>query len=151
METRDKLVKSLTGLITISQRNEKTGEVKIVQSNLVVDGLYEQLTKLLSGDLVTNHISKISFGSNGTTPAVTDVNVTALAPPVWINVTATYPTVTTVRFSASWAANQTHSDTIREIGLFCANNVLAARSVFQGMHKSVGWLWTIQWDLVYSV
>lgn len=151
MKAEDRLKLGLTGQVKITQIHINSGEKRIVKSNLIVDGAYEQLPRLLSGDLLNNEITKIAFGTDGTAPAVGNTTVTHLAPPVWLAVAPTYPTVYTAKFTATWASGVTNAQGIKEIGLFCADNVMSARTVFQEMKKSTGWEWLIEWSLVYAV
>jgi len=151
MKAQDKLKLGLRGAVTITQRHVESGEKKIVQSNLIVDGAYEQLPRLLSGDLVNNEITKLAFGSDDTAPTVNDTTITHLIPAVWLSVVPSYPSIYAVKFSATWPAAVNNIQTIQELGLFCADNTMVARTVFQEMKKSAGWEWVIEWTLIYAV
>ena len=151
MHKHDLVSSSLQGIVRIVATNEQ-GEKKLLhQSNLVVNSTYAQLAYLLSGDLTNREISKLAFGTGAIAAAVTDTTITHLSPQVWLALTVSYPTITQVSFLGTWESSVTKTDDITEIGLFFANNTLAARTVFQAMRKSAGWTWTILWNLSYTV
>lgn len=148
MNTND-FVRKLQGKVDLILRNVETGEQRIVKSNLVVNGAYSQLTYLLGGNLTNRKVANIAFGKDGTAPAETDTGVTHLAPPVWLAVTYTFPTVYSVQFTATWPSVATHADAVEEIGLFSLDTTLVARVAFDPMMKSAGWIWEINWLLTY--
>lgn len=147
---KEELNKGLAGEVSITCRNEKTGEVKRVGGNLVVNMAYENLAKLLGrvSGFVTP-IDTIAFGIGTTAAAVTDTGITGAV--VSLTATASYPAAYTVKFSASWASSASSAADITEVGLFFQDNSLAARYVFAAMKKSAGWEWTIEWTLSYTV
>ena len=149
MNAQDAIEKALTGELRIHMRHLETGDEKLVKSNLIVNGAYTQLTYLLAGTLTNRHVSQVAFGTDGTAAAVTNTGVTG--PVVWLATTATYPTVYSVNFHATWGAAVQNVTELKEAGLFSADTTLVARTVFQGMRKSTGWQWDIDWVLSYSV
>lgn len=149
MNARDVVDKTLSGELRINMVHSETGEAKLVKSNLIVNSAYTQLTYLLSGALTNRQVSQIGFGVSPVSPAVTDLSLTGTV--VWLPVVATYPTVYSVKFEAAWAASAQNATGLFEAGLLSADNTLIARTVFQEMKKSVGWKWSIEWTLSYSV
>ena len=151
MKTKDGVKKGLTGLVEIVCRNDETGEQKVVASNnLVVNGAYEELAKLL-GDLSDSSIYKMIFGTGGAVaPTVTDTTVTAIANAP-ILVTGVFIDPYTLKFTAEWGSAETNALGINEVGMFFQNNVMAARYVFGEMEKSAGWTWTINWTFSYTI
>jgi len=151
MNVREEVDHRLRGRIKIVAEHEVTKEKRVIcEQNLVVNGTYSQLSRLLSGDLVDNTITKLDFGTDGTAPTIYEV---ALQGPlgIWLTVSDTYPSITTVTFGATWASDQVNTNSIREVGLFTEDNTLCTRAVFQEMKKSEGWTWTISWTLYYTL
>lgn len=149
MNAKDAIDKALTGILQIHMRHTESGEEKVVTSNLVVNGAYVQLTNLLAGYLTNRHVSQVAFGVGDTVPVVSDAGVTG--PVVWLPTVASYPTLYSVKFEATWGTTFTDATELKEAGLFSADTTLVARTTFQGMRKSVGWEWNVAWVLSYSV
>jgi len=144
-------VSPLSGRIEIMAVHEVTKEKKVVcKQNLVVNGAYSQLARLLSGDIVNNAITKLDFGTDGDAPTIYEVSLQAPLG-IWLSVTDSYPSITSATFSATWASAVVNTNGIKEVGLFCEDNTLCSRAVFQEMKKSAGWTWTINWSLYYTL
>lgn len=134
----------------VATRGEE--RVVLVHENLVVNNLYTQLAYLLGQDVSSRNIDRIAFGTGTAAAVATNTTITHLSPAVWLTATVTYPTSYSVRFTASWSAAESNTANITEAGLYFAGSTgLAARVVYGPMRKSVGWTWTIQWTLAYSV
>jgi len=152
MTTLNDTLSKLNGQVEIVQTNEQTGEQRVIRCNLVVDVAYENLASLLSGSFTNRQVSRIYFGKGTTAAAAGDTTITFLSSHTSVVVTAAYPVVySSVVFTGVWGAAEADAESVTELGLFFANNVLCSRVVFDSMKKSVGWTWTITWTLQYSV
>lgn len=151
MNTKDAIYKGLRGEVEIVCKNTKTGEeVREVSNNLVVQGAYSELAKLL-GNLSDSNIYKMIFGTGGAVaPTASDATVTAIANAPLI-VTSEFIDAYTLKFTGVWADTEVNVQSINELGLFFENNVMAARYVFGAMQKSVDWTWTINWTFSYVI
>jgi len=151
MELNDVIKEKLRGKVTITRRNESTGEVIVSGENLVVNNAYIQLAQLLGFVAgIVNPIANIGLGIGGAVPAaVTDTTITGAV--VLLPVVITYPAAYTVLFTGTWGPTLSSASDINEAGLLFLDNSLAARYCFSKMQKSLGWTWTIAWQFAYTV
>lgn len=102
-----------------------------VERNLIVNGGYNAVARLLGGDVTGRSINRIAFGDNGTAPAEDN---TSLTNPVFKTVAPSYPSTGEVAFAWELDYSEANGKNIREFGLFCVNNTMfsrKARSVIQ--------------------
>ena len=93
--------------------------------NLVVNGAFFQMARLLAGNVTGRSIAKIGFGTGGDDPAVTD---TALTGQYLRNITGCeYPANGEVQFNWLLPVNEGNGMHIIEFGLFSADGTLFAR------------------------
>ena len=146
----NKAIAELHGYVSIIARNVATGETQVVaHSNLIVNGLYPNLAALLAGTITNRAIGSIRLGTGTTALDVTNAAVTAVK--TITDLTITFPTLYQVKAVGVWASAESDANDIVEVGIFNAGSTLMARYVFAAMRKSVGWEWTINWTLTYTV
>jgi hypothetical protein len=147
MNTSDVVRKELRGEVVFTQVSA-FGERRLVQTNLVVNNAYRQLAYLL-GYTSLACVNRMRFGTSGTAPAMGDLNVVPVPAVGFLVTTNTFPSATSVKFTASWGPAESSPASFQEVGLFSSDGILVARVVFSPMMKSVGWTWTIEWTLAY--
>jgi len=147
MNATDRVQKELRGQVVLTQVSP-IGERCMVKKNLVVDGAYMQLAYLL-GYTTLAYINKVRYGSSGAAPTTADTNVTPIAGVGFLSTVNTFPTSTSVKFTAPWASAIVCATPVEEAGLFSSNGIMIARVVFAPMTKSAGWTWLLEWQLSY--
>jgi hypothetical protein len=95
-----------------------------VERNLIVNGGYNALARLLGGDVANRSIDRIAFGDNGTAPAEGN---TGLTNPIYKEVTPSYPSTGEVAFAWELDYAEGNGKNIREFGLFTVGTVLFSR------------------------
>jgi len=142
----------LKGEIILTRRNVKTGQVIVNRfRNIVVNLFRNQEARLFAGDgLATRFIDRLEFGTSGTAEAAGDTTITAPGSgPVLVAAAATYPTDSSVKFTATLTTAQGNGNTFHEIGLRFVDGVLATRKAFDGMAKSAMWSFSISWTIAW--
>lgn len=125
MHLDSRLVERPSGLFEL--RVFRRGELieEWADRNLVVDKYKVTHARLLGGDVANRSVTKISVGTNGTTPAAGN---TAITNPFTKAITAvTYPATNSVRFSFSIGTSEANGKAILEFGLLTAGDLLYAR------------------------
>lgn len=125
MHLDSRLVKRPSGLfeLRVFRRGELIEEYR--DANLVVDNYKVTHARLLGGDVTNRSVTKISVGTNGTTPAAGNIAITN---PFTKAITAvTYPATNSVRFSFSIGTAEANGKAILEFGLLTAGDLLYAR------------------------
>lgn len=100
---------------------------EVEEHNLIVTAGRTQLAKLLAGDLTGKNVTKISFGTSGTAPALAD---TTIANAFTKDIAgSTYPAAGQVRFNWNLSTSEANGKAILEFGLICADNTLFSRRI----------------------
>jgi hypothetical protein len=129
---------------TVFQKGIPIEEVE--DHNLIVNGARNQMAKLIAGDFTNRNITKISFGTNGSDPEVTD---TTLANPFTKNVSGfSYPNMGQVQINWSLATSEDNGQAILEFGLITADGTLFSRRtrvnpIYKASDISIEGQWTI--------
>jgi hypothetical protein len=117
--------KSLIGIFRMKVL--KAGKVieETEERNLIVDVARIQMAHLIGGDGASRQLTKISFGTNGTDPVVSDTEITS---PFTKNLDGhTYPEEGQVTFNWSLTTSEDNGQAILEFGLMSADGSLFAR------------------------
>jgi hypothetical protein len=119
--------KSLRGILRYTVFKNGVPIEDVEEQNLIVTVGRTQMAYLLGGDVSKNHVSKISFGTSGTAPALTDTQITgaftkALSGTSW-------PAAGQVKFSWNLATTEANGKAILEFGLICDDSVLFSRRI----------------------
>ena len=97
------------------------------EPNLIVNNSKSMLASLLGGATTNNSVSQIGYGTNSTTPALTN---TALSGAFLKNLDSiTYPAFGQVQFNFSLATTEANGLSIIEFGLLTPSNTLFSRRV----------------------
>jgi hypothetical protein len=97
------------------------------EKNLIVTVGRTQMAHLLAGDFTGKQITKISFGTSGTSPALTDTKITS---PFTKNLNGfSYPADGQVKFSWNLTTAEANGKAILEFGLICADAALFSRRI----------------------
>lgn len=114
--------------------NSKILIEKYKDDNLIVNLGKNKIIKLLSNDGIDNYISAIQFGTNITSPIITD---TAITNPFLKSLDSyNYPAEKTVKFNWSVELNEANGLSIAEYGLTCQDGTLFARKVRSVIEKA---------------
>jgi hypothetical protein len=114
--------------------------------NLIVNGARNQMARLIAGDFTDRNVEKISFGTNGTEPAVEDTLITnAFTKDIE---GFAYPAMGQVTFKWELLTSENNGMAIMEFGLVCADNTLFSRRVrvnpiYKESDISIEGQWTI--------
>jgi hypothetical protein len=99
----------------------------VEEHNLIVTVGRTQMAHLLAGDLTGKQISKISFGTGGTPPALPDTQITN---PYTKNVIgSSYPAAGQVKFNWTLTTAEANGKAILEFGLICTDLTLFSRRI----------------------
>ncbi|MDR1903755.1 MAG: hypothetical protein LBQ88_15920 [Treponema sp.] len=99
----------------------------VEEHNLIVTVGRTQMARLLAGELTGRNITKISFGTNGTTPALADTMITN---PYTKNINGfSYPAAGQVQFNWNLTTAEANGKAILEFGLICADTTLFSRRI----------------------
>lgn len=96
-------------------------------TNIVVSQSRTEAARLFGGDISNRSISKIGFGTSGSSPSAGNTSLTAAFIKAIDGVT--YPTATSVEFAFSLATSEGNGNAIMEFGLHTAAGILVARRV----------------------
>ncbi len=95
------------------------------EENLIVDNMKTMMSHLVAGDTTNRTITKIGFGSDGTSPIASNTTLTDLyARTIGA---ASYPTSSSVQFAWELQSTEANGLSIREFALLSANNGMFAR------------------------
>jgi hypothetical protein len=99
----------------------------VEEHNLIVTVGRTQMARLLAGELTGRNITKISFGTNGTPPALADTMITN---PYTKNMNGfSYPAAGQVQFNWNLTTAEANGKAILEFGLICADTTLFSRRI----------------------
>jgi hypothetical protein len=149
----------ITGIFELNIRDLNGNIIESYHDkNLVVDVGREVICDLLGGALTGKKIDKIHFGSNGTDATVADTFATLdqtdpnLDTPS-ANVTATYPTTTSVKYTWTMSTAQNNGAFLREYALIVDDatlQILFSRKVRDVIEKNntqtLDGNWTINFE-----
>ena len=107
-------------------RNGKLEE-ETKEENLIVTVGRTQMAKLLAGDFTKRNVSQISFGTNGTAPALENTVITGAYKKAISSIN--FPAAGQVRFNWNLATTEANGKAILEFGLICADDTLFSRRV----------------------
>jgi hypothetical protein len=100
---------------------------EVEEHNLIVTVGRTQMAHLLAGDLTGKQLSKISFGTSGTSPALPD---TSIANPYSKNLSgSSYPAAGQVKFNWTLTTAEANGKAILEFGLICTDLTLFSRRI----------------------
>ena len=100
---------------------------EVEEHNLIVTVGRTQMAHLLAGDLTGKQITKISFGTSGTPPALPDTQITN---PFTKNVIgSSYPAAGQVKFNWTLTTAEANGKAILEFGLICTDLTLFSRRI----------------------
>jgi len=121
---------------------------EVSEENLIVNVGRAQMAKMLGGDFTNRNVNRVSFGTNGTEPALPDTAITN--PHTKAIASIDYPGSGQVRFNWTLTTAEANGKAILEFGLLCADNTLFSRRVRESgkpIHKesdiSLEGSWTI--------
>ncbi len=155
MEVTEKRIMEARGSVVFKVLNTETGEetTHLEDHNLLVNNFFVQMLRLFAGqDFDARQIDRVAWGISGTAEAVTDEAVT---PPssgnVLKTVTASFPTDSSVKFTARLEKNESNGIAFREVGLYFKNVAppLAARRSFDVITKSDPFEFIIEWTITF--
>jgi len=97
------------------------------EENLIVTVGRTQMARLLAGDFTGRNVSQISFGTNGTAPALANTSITGAYKK---NIgSIDYPAAGQVRFNWNLTTSEANGKAILEFGLICVDNTLFSRRI----------------------
>jgi hypothetical protein len=139
----------ICGVVTIKTTNAEGLVVAEDHHNMVVTAGKNLLAKRLAGDS-TQNITKIVFGTGSTAAAITDTAMVSPSSPAY-NISYTYPSSTSVRFTASMAHGEGNGNSFTEMGLTTAAGVLFSRLVLQApVVKTSEYALDIDWTISFQ-
>jgi hypothetical protein len=117
------------GIFCLRIRRSGIVVMEIEDNNLVVDGAFFQMARLLAGDVNGRSITKIGFGIGAADPAPGDTTLTNQ----YLRVVSGYEYPENDRVKINWMlpVNEGNGMAIREFGLFTADNTLFARKTIE--------------------
>jgi len=131
MRFLDSFKKGPTGFFTLEVRERKSGKLieRFKEKNLIVIGSQPTHAALLGGNVTNNSVTKMGFGTNGTTPIFGNTTLTGQYQNAIV--AATYPLSNQVSFQFQLGNTDPGADgmAISEFGLFTTAGILYARKV----------------------
>jgi hypothetical protein len=100
---------------------------RVEEANLIVNGARLQMARLIAGDVEQRSIDRISVGTNGDAPTMTDTTITEAFTKAVDGFS--YPAVGQVQVNWKLSVAEANGMAIREFGLFTADGTLFARRV----------------------
>jgi hypothetical protein len=100
---------------------------RIEDSNLIVNGARLQMAHLIAGDVAQRSINRISVGTNGTAPTVSDTAITGAFTKAVDGFTC--PANGQVQVNWKLLVSEANDMAIKEFGLLTANGTLFARRI----------------------
>ncbi|MCD9228932.1 hypothetical protein ACPPTR_10490 [Ralstonia pseudosolanacearum] len=95
------------------------------EKNLIVVGSQQTHAKLLGGDVASQSVTRIGFGTNGTAPAFSNSSLTGAYTKAVDAVS--YPAANQAQFALSLGTGEANGMAISEFGLITAGGTLYAR------------------------
>jgi hypothetical protein len=95
--------------------------------NLIVTLGRTQMAHLLAGDLTGKQVTRISFGTNGTAPALSDTEITNDFTKELLGFS--YPAAGQVKFNWNLTTAEANGKAILEFGLICEDLTLFSRRI----------------------
>jgi hypothetical protein len=99
----------------------------VEEQNLIVTVGRTQMAHLLAGDLTGKQVTKISFGTNGTAPALSDTQIMNAFTKNLLGLS--YPDAGQVKFNWNLTTAEANGKAILEFGLICADATLFSRRI----------------------
>jgi hypothetical protein len=120
---------SLRGVFKMNVYRNEGEERKLIETfednNLIVDLARTTMAHLIAGDVTNRSMKSISFGTNGSSPAVGDTDITN---PYTKNLgSITYPAMGQVTFSWSLTTSEANGLAIMEFGMLTNDGKLFCR------------------------
>lgn len=116
------------------------------EKNLIVNNAYNSIVKALAGVEVAR-ITRIAIGTSGIEPIESDTEVTN---PVFFDVkNIEFPNDTTVRFNFSLGYSDAVGVSIREFGLYTADERLFSRKVREPIEKTQFMSLVVAWEITF--
>lgn len=106
----------------------------LTKNNLIVDLGRDDIVHLIAGDGASKFVSKIAFGTNGTTPAAGDTAITAQF--IKAIDSFSYPVLGTVEFDWACEKYENNGMIVEEFGLMSDDGTLFARVVHAPITKT---------------
>jgi hypothetical protein len=119
--------KTLQGILRYTVFKNGVPIEDVEEKNLIVTVGRTQMAHLLAGDVAGNHVSKIAFGTSGTTPALTDTQITNAFTKSLIG--ASYPAEGQVKFNWNLTTTESNGKAILEFSLICEDSILFSRRI----------------------
>jgi hypothetical protein len=144
----------MKGYAILTRKHRDTGEEIVDRfENLILNGFRTQEQHLIAGDgVATKYVDRIGFGTSGVAAAVTDAALTGGFQATIT--TIAYPAINEVALTATMGYTEGNLvaplNLYQEMGLYCFDGVLATRLVFESMHKSSLWQWTVEWHITWT-
>lgn len=124
-ETRERF--PMKGILRITVRRKGEVVEEWEDHNLIVNGARNQAARLFAGDGENRAIAKIAFGTSGTTPAVTDTEITGAYTKAVTGFS--FPDVGQVQTNWELGTSENNGMAIMEFGLLSADGTLLCRKV----------------------
>jgi hypothetical protein len=100
---------------------------EVEEQNLIVTVGRTQMACLLAGDLTGKQVTRISFGTNGTAPALSDTKITNDFTKKLLG--SSYPAAGQVKFNWNLTTAEANGKAILEFGLICEDLTLFSRRI----------------------
>jgi hypothetical protein len=140
---------NLKGIFYLEKICAHTGKILEVYEdrNLVVNGGRTAVMQLLGAGTSGKRLTKLSVGTNGTTPTGSD---TAITGAFTKNLgTVSYPTISSVKFDWQLGAGDANGIGIREFGILCFDDTLFARKVRELINKNSDIILNGSWTISF--
>lgn len=139
----------MKGRLIITKIGVNTGirTVIVNQSNLILNLMYQQLVKLVSGESLAGYVYEMQFGTGTSVPVATEQFLQKPINPVkTVTPTIDAPNFQVV-FNASLLADEGNGFPISEAGLLTKDNIVVARTVFSARSKTPDYIFDFNWTI----
>jgi hypothetical protein len=119
--------KPLKGILRYTVYKDGAPVEDVEEHNLIVNIGRTQMAHLLAGDVANRHVTKISFGTNGTAPALADTQITSAFTKNLLG--HEYPATGQVKFLWNLTTAEANGKAILEFGLVCQDGTLFSRRI----------------------
>jgi hypothetical protein len=99
----------------------------VEEHNLIVTVGRTQMAHLLAGDLTGKQVTKITFGTNGTAPVLSDTTIANAYRKDLLG--SSYPAAGQVKFNWNLTTSEANGKAILEFGLICEDLTLFSRRI----------------------
>jgi len=148
---------TVSSKVTIELLSKDGKSVKQVYRNMIVNGGYDVLGKMMLGTATDfNQISDIGVGTGGHEPGDITTPVDPLITDTVLEEELARTAVSqriqedqAVQFRCIFADDEANDD-ITEAGLFSLDGVMFARVTFPAVHKDSGWFLVVTWEYTLS-